>query len=277
MVRLAAFVALSFVSLGSVATGRVPDIEDLIGITSIGEARISPDGDWVAYTVTAADLDEDAYVSQVWLVDTVGNRTQLTRAAKASTRPRWSPDGKWLTFLSARHEDKTQVFAIRRDGGEAVRLTDAKASVSSYAFSPDGAHIAYVATQGQSDYAKSRDEHMGGFTVVRGEYLHQHLWTVDVAEAFETPTAGKQRTRGEDLSVGDIAWSPGQRPGCVQRGSRSGSHQPPYDRPLCDRARLGLGYQDRVGGRARLITDVVTGRGPTSCFRPPWAGNRFMH
>ena len=84
----------------SMAFGRVPDIEDLIGLEAIGEARTSPDGKWIAYTVAAADFDEDAYVSQIWLVDLSGNPFPLTRGSKSSTRPRWSPDGKWLSASS---------------------------------------------------------------------------------------------------------------------------------------------------------------------------------
>ena len=184
----------------STAFGRVPDIEDLIGLESIGEARISPDGEWIAYTVAAADFDEDAYVSQIWLVDLTGNRFPLTRGSKSSTRPRWSPDGKWVSFVSSRHEDVAQIFAIRPGGGEAIRLTDSDGGVSNYAWSSDGQRIAYIATEPESDGSKSREEHMGPFHVVRREYHHRHLWTLDVSEALDQPTAGELHTQGEDFS-----------------------------------------------------------------------------
>ena len=89
MSRFGVLLALIF---SSMAFGRVPDIEELIGLEAIGEARISPDGEWIAYTVVAADFDEDAYVSQLWLVDKSGSRIPLTQGAKSSTRPRWSAD-----------------------------------------------------------------------------------------------------------------------------------------------------------------------------------------
>ncbi len=205
MTRLGVLLALIF---SSMALGRVPDIEDLIGLEAIGEARISPDGKWIAYTVAEADFDEDAYVSQIWLVDLSGNPFPLTRGSKSSTRPRWSPDGKWLSFLSSRHDDVAQVFAIRPSGGEAIRLTDSKAGVSNYAWSSSGKRMAYIATEAESAYSKSRDEHMGAFHVVRREYEHRHLWTLDVAEALGEPTAGEQHTRGEDFSLRDLSWSP---------------------------------------------------------------------
>jgi len=137
MTRLGVLFALAF---SSMAFDRVPDIEDLIGLET---TRISPDGKWIAYTVAAADFDKDAYVSQIWIVDLSGNRFPLTRCAKPSTRPRWSPGGKWLAFVSSRHEDMAQIFAIRPGGGEAVRLTDSEAGVTNYVWSPDGGRIAY--------------------------------------------------------------------------------------------------------------------------------------
>ena len=205
MTRVSVLFALIF---SSTAFARVPDIEDLIGLEAVGEARISPDGGWIAYTVAAPDFDEDAYVSQIWLVDLAGNRFALTRGAKSSTRPRWSPDGKWLSFVSSRHEDVAQIFAIRPGGGEAIRLTDSKAGVSNYAWSSDGERIAYIATEPESDESKSREEHMGAFHVVRREYEHRHLWTLDVTEALDQPTAGEQHTHGEDFSIRDLSWSP---------------------------------------------------------------------
>ena len=194
--------------LSSTAFGRVPDIEDLIGLEAIGEARISPDGEWIAYTVTAADFDEDAYVRQIWLVDLAGNRFPLTRGAKSSTRPRWSPDGKWLAFVSSRHEDVAQIFAIRPRGGEALRLTDSEGGVTNYVWSTDGGRIAYIATERESADSKSREKHMGGFHVVRREYKHRHLWTIDVTEAIGEPSAGEQHTRGEDFSIRNLSFSP---------------------------------------------------------------------
>ena len=207
MMRMSVLVALAIGGLTTAAFGRVPDIEDLIGIDSIGEARISPDGQWVAYTVTAADLEEDAYVSQIWLVDLAGDGFALTHGSKGSTRPRWSPDGNWITFLSSRENDIAQIFAIRRDGGEAIRLTDSKDAVSAYEWSVDGLRIAYVAPDPSTD-TKSRDEHVGAFQVVRREYRHAHLWTFSAVDALEGPAQGEQLTRGEDFSVRDFAWSP---------------------------------------------------------------------
>src|SRR5258705_982921 len=86
---------------------RVPTIDELLTLKTIGGAQISPDGQWVAYTVTNADFKQDAFVTPIWLAETRGKgRTlQLSRGEKSSTNPRWSPDGEWLAFISNRIED----------------------------------------------------------------------------------------------------------------------------------------------------------------------------
>jgi dipeptidyl aminopeptidase/acylaminoacyl peptidase len=188
---------------------RVPTVDDLLAIKTLGGARISPDGKWVAYGVNHADFKQDAFVSHLWLADTAtGKSRQLTRGDKSAGNPHWSPDGKWLAFTSDRAGDKSQVYVIAPDGGEAVQLTKAENGVSDFAWSPDGKTIAFAATATDKDAAKARKEHLGDFVVVRKDYDHVHLWTIDVAEALKEPAAGTQRTKGKDFSVGNFAWSP---------------------------------------------------------------------
>ena len=102
------------------AQTRVPTLDDLLTIKTVGGTQISPDGKWVAYTVGNGDFKQDAFVTQIWLADSTSGRSfQLTRGDKSSTTPRWSPDGKWLAFLSNRLEDKNQILVIDPGGGEA--------------------------------------------------------------------------------------------------------------------------------------------------------------
>ena len=190
-------------------TKRVPTVEDLLALPVLGATQISPDGARVAYTVTTADFKQDAFVSQVWLVDAAGGSpVQLTRADKSSSDPRWSPDGKWLAFLSRRVDDKNQVFAMPAGGGEPSRLTSSETAVQAFAWSPDGAAIAFTAPEADSQARKDRKDHLGDFEVVRRDYAFTHLSTLDVAEAMMSPSAGKARTKGRDFSVGAFAWAP---------------------------------------------------------------------
>ena len=189
--------------------GRVPTIDDLLTLKSAAGAQISPDGRWVAYTTTETDFKQDAYITQVWLVNAAnGKSLQLTRGDKPSGNPQWSPDGEWLAFTSSRIADKNQIFIIRPDGGEAVQLTKAETAVTGYSWSEDGRSIAFTMTDAAPQAMKDRKEYFGDFEVVRRDYGYSHLWTIDVPEAMKSPAAGRQRTRNKDFSVGAFSWSP---------------------------------------------------------------------
>ncbi|MCA1640587.1 MAG: S9 family peptidase [Acidobacteria bacterium] len=196
-------------SRGQVPAKRVPTVDDLLSLKTVGGARISPDGRWVAYTVSETNFKSDAFVSQLWLAETsTGRRFQLTRGEKSSGNPRWSPDGAWLAFTSDRAGDKNQIFLISPEGGEAVQLTKHETSVSGYDWSPDGRWIAYAATEPPPGALKDRKEQFADFEVVRREYNHVHLWTFAVAEAREAQVVGKQRTKNKEFSVSSFSWSP---------------------------------------------------------------------
>ncbi len=191
------------------AARHVPTIDDLLALTPIGGAVISPDGARVAYSQTTSDFEQDAFVTQIWIAPAGGGEPfQLTRGPKSAGTPRWSPDGRWLAFTSARAGDRSQVFVIRPDGGEARQLTKAEEGVTDFQWSEDGAQIAFTAVEPEARSRRNRKAHLGDFEVVRGDYRHAHLWTLSVAEALQSPVAGRQRTSGTAFHVGRFAWSP---------------------------------------------------------------------
>ncbi len=193
------------------ASRHVPTIDELLTIKSVGSAQISPDGKWVAYTVTSADFKQDAFVTQIWLAEVagagVGRNLQLTRSEKSSTNPKWSPDGEWLAFTSNRLEDKNQIFMINAAGGEAVQLTKSETAISNFAWSEDGRSIAYTATEPAPQVSKDRKDYLGDYEVVRKDYNYAYLWTLSVSEALNAPVVGKQRTKKKDFSVDAFSWS----------------------------------------------------------------------
>jgi dipeptidyl aminopeptidase/acylaminoacyl peptidase len=190
-------------------TPRVPTIDDLLTVKTVGGVQISPDGRWVAYTVTETDFKQDAYVTHLWLANpATGKSFQVTRGEKGVGGAQWSPDGRWLAFTSSRVGDKNQLFAISPDGGEALQLTKAESAVGGFNWSRDGKRIAFTAPDPPPPSAKDRKEHLGDFEVVRREYAHTHIWTLDVTEAMQSPVAGRQHTRNKEFSVGGFSWSP---------------------------------------------------------------------
>ena len=196
-------------SAGAYAQGKhVPTVEELIALPTIGGAAISPDGRYVAYTRSAADLETDAFVSHVWMVNTTTSRTvQMTRGTSSASDLRWSPDGRWLSFISNRHEKIGQVFAMRPDGGEAIRLTDSATDIGSHIWSPDGRTIAFTSSDADED-GKTRKKTYGEFQVIHREYQFVHLWTFPTADALEKPQKGTRLTHGHDWSIDSFDWSP---------------------------------------------------------------------
>lgn len=210
MIKIApALLTLMMVVAAAPAQSRVPSLDDLLTLKSVGGAQISPDGKWVAYTVSYGDFKLDAFITQIWLANSgTGKSFQLTRGDKSSTTPRWSPDGQWLAFLSNRVEDKNQIFLIDPSGGEARQLTKSETAINNFAWSEDGKTIAYTATEPTAQPLKDRKEYYGDYDVVRAGYSYVHIWTLDVAPAMNSPMAGKQRTKKTDFSVDSFSWSP---------------------------------------------------------------------
>jgi len=123
-------------------------VEDMHRLSRVGGAKLSPDGKWVAFTVSRSDLAKNRMVTNLWMVSAAGGTPQqLTFGEKGSSaQPRWSPDSRALYFVSTRVDDKPQVFRLALAGGEARQITKAPGGVESYYLSPDGKTIAFVAS-----------------------------------------------------------------------------------------------------------------------------------
>jgi dipeptidyl aminopeptidase/acylaminoacyl peptidase len=118
-------------------------VMDQFSIRNVSSPDVSPDGEWVAYTVTETLFEKQTTRSRVWMSSIDGrHHLPMTIADADASDPKFSPDGRYLTFLSARGGDgKTQVWAMSRLGGEADPLTRVKQGVSEYAWSPDGTRL----------------------------------------------------------------------------------------------------------------------------------------
>jgi dipeptidyl aminopeptidase/acylaminoacyl peptidase len=138
----------------SEAGSRTLVVDDYFRIKEVGDPQLSPDGKWVAYTVKTANLKEDKNRRRIWMIPTGGGTAiALTDENESSSHPRWSPDGKYLAFISSRagsgddddeKKGKKQVWILNREGGEAQQLTSTMQDVDSFAWSPASDRLVLV-------------------------------------------------------------------------------------------------------------------------------------
>src|ERR1041384_1515209 len=139
---------LAFAFSIAAQTARHPlRLDDLTRFRNVGDPQISPDGQWVAYVVGATDAKEDKSNSHIWMVNIDGsNDRQLTFSNESESSPRFSPDGKYLSFTSGRPGKArgNQVWLLDRSGGEAVQLTEIKGRLQGHEWSPDSKRLALL-------------------------------------------------------------------------------------------------------------------------------------
>jgi len=141
LILLACFtLPLSRFSVPSLAAQkRAITVESYLALPVVGDPQLSPDGKWVAYTVTEYSLKENRGTTRIWLADIAGGASprQLTTGPGSDRQPRWSPDGRTLAFVSTR-ENGAQLWVLPVAGGEGRRLSNVPDGVSDPLWLPDG-------------------------------------------------------------------------------------------------------------------------------------------
>lgn len=211
----ATFALLTLASASAAQTNApaawTPELQ--VKVRAIATPRVSPDGRRVVYTVSdpVTTADRSEYVSQVWMAGTDGRENvQLTFADKSSTNPKWSPDGNWIAFTSARKENKNNLYLLRVSGGEAEPLTDLKGSVAEFDWSPDGRFIAYTMVDPKTEEEEKNDKAKNDYRWVDENVKMARLYLLPV----QKDAAGRREPRKlttENYSVTGFDWSPDGR------------------------------------------------------------------
>jgi dipeptidyl aminopeptidase/acylaminoacyl peptidase len=165
------------------------------------DLHFSPDGSRLAFTVMEPPKGTDN-PRHIWILDLATHAArQYTFSLKSDESPRWSPDGKFLGFLSER-DDTRQVFLLPTTGGEAYPITEGKRGIRSFEWSPDGKQIAFVATDAPTAEEEKKQKDKDDAIVVDQDHKNARIWLLDVA------TKKVRALTDEKWDIREMQWTP---------------------------------------------------------------------
>jgi dipeptidyl aminopeptidase/acylaminoacyl peptidase len=216
MHALAGFLAGAALTFAAVAEPARFGVEDVVRIANVSDLDLSPDGEWVVYSVGEANLEEDATHYDLWRARWDGSgRHPLTRTADEDEQtPAISPDGRRIAFLSDRgdKEAKTQVWVMPSDGGEAEALTRFPGGVSDFAWAPDGARLAVIASDPDRAEGEEAPKQPEPIVIDRHYFKEDYVgWVTDKRQhLYLFEIAGRKATRLTSGAHDEYmpAWSP---------------------------------------------------------------------
>ena len=198
----------------SASADRLFDIDTYLALENVSGLAVSPDDEFLAYTVSQYDLEKDASKSEVWMRPTAdGEAVRMTAADSASWSPKWSPDNRYLAILSGRKDGKSQVWLLDRRGGDARQLTEFRSGVRSFEWAPDGKRMALlVMDPSPADLDEEPLPNRRPWVIDRLQFKrdyvgyldnrHTHIHVIDIADG-----ATRQLTSGE-YDHSQVRWTP---------------------------------------------------------------------
>ena len=164
-------------------------LDHLRRVVGVSGVQLSPDGRTAVVTVSRPNYETDRTESALHAVDVAtGASHQLTFERRSVGSPRFSPDGRTLSFISPDSAGHSQVWLMPMTGGDARRLTSQPNGVEHYSWRPDGKAIAFASADSAPKREGEGAKHLTTFTVgdqdlfLRSPMAAQHIWVVDVAD-----------------------------------------------------------------------------------------------
>ena len=151
-------VAFFSICIANTIVAQVP--ADVYKMEAVSRPKISPEGTWILYSQSKIDAAKDRSVSKLYMMSSDGKETiTLTEQTKGVGNYQWSPDGKYISYLTkGKDEDYgSQVFLMDRRGGEGVQLTNIKGEINDYIWFNNGKKMIVVVKDfNYADTAKSK-------------------------------------------------------------------------------------------------------------------------
>ena len=256
-------------------------IEDLYMIKFLSRPRISPDGKRVAYVLTNIDEQRHTYHSALWIVSVAdGERRRFTTGPANASSPVWSPDGKWLAFVSERQGEDTslnpqeqkkrgkgkpQIWLLPVDGGEAYQLTFMEHGASAPVWSRDGQYVLFTAQVGPADEETEEGKPLPKVHVI--DQLWYRLDGVGYIYERRSHLFMVERAGGEPVQLTDGDWDDGEAvwsPDGTQLAFISDRSEERWRWPGGDVYVLPI--KEKRAGELRCLTDSKLG-----CNSPSWS------
>ena len=181
-----------------------------IKVKSISDLNFS-NNNQIAMVVREALIDgkKSEYLSQIWVSHSDNSEpTKFTHYEKSSTHPRFSPDGKFLAFLSSRSE-KQQIWVMKTNGGEAWQFTFEKQGAGSFKWSPDGNKIAFLMKNPKTEKEEKDEKEKRDVILVDKNFKYSHLYLKTFSTNVDTNKADRI-TKGE-FDITSFNWNPNGR------------------------------------------------------------------
>ncbi len=183
-------------------------VYDVARIRLVTSVKISPDGRLIAYTLSVPrrpGIDEDGPAwSELHVVDTEGSSRPFVTGEINVAKIDWTPDGKAISFLAKRNEEKNRsLYVIPVDGGEARRLIEHSTSISAYDWHPSGKQIAFLATEPEEEELKKLKKK--GF---KAEIYEENLRNLKVWMAPLPLGENEPKSLPLEGSASELHWGP---------------------------------------------------------------------
>lgn len=214
---LSVFFLISYSLAYSQETKQALTIEHMMQLKSVKDIKISPDGNWVAYSVSKMDLKKDKSRTTIYIIPTAGGASvAISGKEYSASSPRWSPDNKYISFLASKGEDeKTQVWVSNRLGGDATVLTKIPQGVSEHEWSPVGNRLLLVLTDPKPEELtadKEDDKKIKPYIIDRRQFKQDYVGYLDryrdhIYELTPGDSIPTQLTSG-DYDASSPVWSP---------------------------------------------------------------------